>query len=249
MTKQPLGVLILHGFTGSLDTVKALVPIAEKLGLPYRMPVLRGHGTRYEDLSGVTANDWYVDAQAAMAELLKEAEQVIVIGLSMGALLTLNLAMDHAKDVAGVVLIAAFLRCANPLAHITPLLTLFFPYWDNPASFDEKAIGAPCTNYKRFPTATFSSLLNYAGDMERRLNEVKAPALIIHSHRDHTASSITPLILQEKLGSIDTRMLWFDRSGHEMLQDREAPAVIEAIGAYLKELALRHTPALKGTGA
>ena len=54
---EPLGCLILHGFTSSLDTVRALVPMAERLGLPYRMPILRGHGTRPEDLRGVGWQD------------------------------------------------------------------------------------------------------------------------------------------------------------------------------------------------
>ncbi len=52
-----LGVLLLHGFTSSVRTVEGLVPRLEAAGLPYRMPVLRGHGTRYQDLAGVKAHD------------------------------------------------------------------------------------------------------------------------------------------------------------------------------------------------
>jgi esterase/lipase len=33
------GVLLLHGYTSSLDTVNGLVPTLTRLGLPYRMPV------------------------------------------------------------------------------------------------------------------------------------------------------------------------------------------------------------------
>ena len=67
-----LGVLLLHGYTSSLDTVNGLLPTLERMGLPYRMPVLRGHGTHPRDLRGVTARDWYGDASAALDDLLRE---------------------------------------------------------------------------------------------------------------------------------------------------------------------------------
>jgi esterase/lipase len=50
-----LGALILHGLTSSLDCVNGLVPYMERNGIPYRMPVLRGHMTKAEDLIGVTS--------------------------------------------------------------------------------------------------------------------------------------------------------------------------------------------------
>ena len=43
MAKQPYGVLIVHGFTSSLDCVSGIEPPLKALGLPTRMPVLRGH--------------------------------------------------------------------------------------------------------------------------------------------------------------------------------------------------------------
>jgi len=58
MAKQPLGVLIVHGFTSSLDCVCGLEPPIQALGLPTRMPVLRGHSAEStEALRGVTWHD------------------------------------------------------------------------------------------------------------------------------------------------------------------------------------------------
>src|SRR4051794_16351049 len=100
--KKPLGVLLLHGYTSSLDTVRGLVPTLERLGLPYRMPVLRGHGTHHRDLRGVTARDWYEDAAAALDDLLQETERAAVMGLSMGGVVAINLGIRRAADLAGV---------------------------------------------------------------------------------------------------------------------------------------------------
>ena len=63
MTRQPYGVLIVHGFTSSLDCVNGVQPFVQDLGLPTRMPVLRGHGAESpEALRGVTWHDWVADA-------------------------------------------------------------------------------------------------------------------------------------------------------------------------------------------
>lgn len=231
--KKPLGVLLLHGFTGSLDTVRGLVPTLERLQLPYRMPVLRGHGTRYEDLAEVVAADWYQDAETALNDLLTEVEQVVVVGLSMGGLVTLNLAMEHGDRLAGIVVVAPFLRCADPLAHLTPLLKLVAPYWPSPNSFADAELAKACTNYAKFPTRTFSHLLNYANVIERRLGEVRVPTLVLHSRKDTIAAPIGAKIIEERIASKQKRVVWFERSGHEMLQDLEAAEVIRVIGDHL----------------
>ncbi len=81
MGEQPYGVLIIHGFTSSLDCVSGIEPPFKSLGLPTRVPVLRGHGAESpEALRGVTWHDWVADAEAALKDLLTEVDQVVVFG-------------------------------------------------------------------------------------------------------------------------------------------------------------------------
>jgi carboxylesterase len=227
--KKPLGVLIVHGFTGSLDTVRAVVPVAEGLGLPWRMPVLRGHGTRYEDLDGVRYLDWYEDGLAALKDLQQEADRVVVVGLSMGGLVALRLAMEHGEHISGLVLLAPALRFADPLVPLTPLIKIFFRYWDNPNSFADQELAKACTNYPKFPTAAFGQLLDFGHEVERRLHEVKVPVTTLYSRKDRTIHPIAMKLLEDKLGSRDKQFVYFEKSGHEMLQDCETDAVVSAI--------------------
>ena len=119
MARQPLGAVILHGFTSSLDCVSPVQAPVEALGLPTRMPVLRGHGAESPDaLRGVVWQDWVDDAEAALQDLLTEVECSIVIGHSMGALATLMLAAPHAGDGTSdsIIVVAPAVQLASPVA-------------------------------------------------------------------------------------------------------------------------------------
>ena len=227
-SKKPAGLLILHGFTGSLDTVRSMAEQAEKHGWPYRMPALRGHGTRYEDLVGVRHTDWVVDAEAALHDLLNEVERVVVVGLSMGGLAALNVAHRHPEKLAGVVVLAPALRFRDPLAAFTPLIKLLVKFWDSPNGFQDPACAARSTNYKKFPTETFHELLNFAADTENLLDTIRTPVVGIFAYRDTIVHPIVPSLLEKKLKTLK-KVVFFDRSGHELLQDCEAAAVAQRV--------------------
>jgi carboxylesterase len=131
MSKKPYGVLILHGFPDNLECVRAIEPPLKALGLPIRMPLLRGHGAESpEALRGVTWHDWLADAEAALTDLLRESEKAIVIGYSMGGALTLMLAADHGDKLDSIILAAAAVQLTSPLApgrpfnFLAPLIAL-----------------------------------------------------------------------------------------------------------------------------
>lgn len=127
MVKQMLGALIIHGLTASLDCVRPMKAPIEALGLPIRMPVLRGHGAKSPDaLRGVVWQDWVADAEAALQDLLTEVDRAIVIGHSMGGLVAITLGADHAGDgcLDSLVLAAPGGQAASPLAPGRPLAFL-----------------------------------------------------------------------------------------------------------------------------
>src|SRR5262249_44766729 len=115
-----LGVLVLHGFTSHLKTVDGLKPYLEKHSLKSSFPILRGHGTRFQDLNGVTSRDWVADAEKALLDLSKTVDKVVVVGLSMGGLVALELGLKHPDKIAGVVTVGAALKFADPLSALTP---------------------------------------------------------------------------------------------------------------------------------
>jgi carboxylesterase len=243
--KKPLGVLIIHGFMSSLDAVRAVTPVAERLNLPYRMPVLRGHGTRPEDLRGVTRFDWYADAEAALLDLRREVDRVVVCGLSMGGLVALELAVYHPDDLAGVIAIAPALRIASPLIHFGEIIARLTPMWTPPPGrgYADQSLATKSTNYKRFATDAALSLHRYGQVMAELLPRVKAPLLILHARNDRVIKPLSAKLIYEQAGSREKELVWFDHCNHEMLLDCESVAVLAAIERYLRKMKARASEA------
>ena len=168
MATQRLGALILHGFTSSLDTVSPMQSPIEALGLPVRMPVLRGHGSESpEALRGVVWQDWVDDAEAALQDLLTEVECAVVIGHSMGGLVTLTLAADHAGEdtVDSIVVAAPAVQLTSPVApgrpfsFLLPVVTRVKRKLNMPPVRADKSLEKYDTSYPWAPMSRLPSLI------------------------------------------------------------------------------------------
>ena len=233
-----IGCLVLHGFTSCSDSVNRIPVRLIEHGIPFCMPILRGHGTEPADLLGVTWHDWFADAQTAYVTLLQDVEQVLVVGLSMGALLALHLAAARPQTTAGVVALAPAMRFYSKRVAYSNYIAPFKPMWGDPqrdpgAGWDDPELGRRHGNYLQFPVRTFTSLYRYAQIVEQQLPRVTAPALIIHSHADKTIPPQAAEAVFAQINSTDKQLIWFDRSGHEMLRDSEAPAVLDCVETFI----------------
>ncbi|HEY9854681.1 MAG TPA: alpha/beta fold hydrolase [Stenomitos sp.] len=237
--KKPLGVLLLHGFTGLPETVNGLVPHLEAEGLPYRMPAMRGHFTKPEDLVGVTWRDWVDDAAKALDDLFTEVDRVVIVALSMGCLVALKIAMERPQNLAGMVLVAPALRFADPLTAFTPLLSMVAKFWPMPKPPKECAYEAK--NYPYFPTKTFASFQDFTRHIEVNLPQVQVPVCLMHSKTDKTIQWISSQIIHDRVASTDKALHWFEHSGHEMMMDREKERVFDLTMAFIRA----RTPAVE----
>ena len=244
MATQPLGVLIVHGFTSSLDCVNGIEPPLRALGLPTRMPILPGHGAPSpEALRGVTWHDWMAEAEAALTDLLSEADKAIVVGHSMGGLVTLTLAADHGDVIDSIVVAAAAIQLASPLApgrrlsFLSPLFVRFLEKWDLPPVYADPVLAQDDTNYPWAPTDAIGSLFEFSAVTRRRLPEVRTPALIMQSRKDTTVEPESADIIYRAISTPagKKRLLWFEVTEHEMFRDCERDAAIEAIADYVRQ--------------
>ncbi len=236
--RERIGVLLLHGFTSDVATVSGLVPYLDEAGIPYKMPILRGHGTRYQDLHGVTDRDWYADAERALLRLWNDVDRIVVVGLSMGGLVALELAMRHPDKICGLVTVAAALKFADPLSALTPMLSRVVKYWPSPESFNDPSLKVNCKNYPKFATSAFAHLFDYSQRIAEKLREVHVPIRVLQSKKDQIVAPESANIIYEKVSSQVREIVWYEKSGHEMMQDLEADKVFADIMEFVHRFEL-----------
>jgi carboxylesterase len=238
--------LVIHGFTAQPKTVEFLGPYLEHAGFRTVIPRLPGHGTRPEDLEGVTWNDWYQTGLDNFRSLQASHDEVYLVGHSMGGLVAAMIAAQCKVDA--LVLVATALQFQNPAVKMLPLLGPFIKYWNGGPSeivdmkLREEAEAARVT-YKRFPVAAFKELLAFSKFVPGVLPKISCPTLVIHSRVDATIAPASADVLFAGLGSKDKRQHWFEKSSHEMFWDFEREVLSQMIADFLVEKAKSLAPA------
>ncbi|CAM5539358.1 Alpha/beta fold hydrolase OS=Streptomyces alboniger OX=132473 GN=CP975_09335 PE=4 SV=1 [Streptomyces alboniger] len=116
------GVLLCHGFTGSPQSLRPWAAFLAERGLTVSLPLLPGHGTRWEDMQLTGWQDWYAEVDRELRALRERCSQVFVAGLSMGGTLALRLAAKHGETVSGVVVVNPANRMHGLAAHALPVV-------------------------------------------------------------------------------------------------------------------------------
>jgi carboxylesterase len=244
MSKKPFGVLILHGFTACLASIQEVEPPLKALGLPTRLPVLRGHNTDSpEALRGVTWHDWMADAESALQDLLAEVEKVIIIGHSMGGELALLLATNHGEQLDSLILAAASVQPSTPVApgkplhFLVPVLARVMKKWDFPPIYADISRAEVSKNYWWAPSDASYSFVKLTEETRKHLAEVKTPALIMQSRNDALLAPESVEIIYNRIStpSEQKRVVWFEKTGHDMFFDCEREAVIKLVTEYVRE--------------
>lgn len=248
MTRQPLGVLIIHGFTSSVDCVRGIEKGLAPLGLPTRVPLLRGHGADSpEALRGVRWRDWVADAEAALQDLLTEVEKAIVVGHSMGGLITIWLAADHRDEASldSIVLAAPAVQVTSPLApgrplsFLVPLAVRLLDKYEMPPTYADPSLARYDTNYPWAPIDAIEQFLAFSGAARRRLPEVDVPTLIMQSRNDSTVAPESAEIVYKAIATppADKEIVWFQQTEHEMFRDCEREAAIRTVVDFVQRRA------------
>lgn len=233
--------LVLHGFTGSLDTVIPLSQALEAQGVKVAMPVLRGHATEPEHLFRTHWRDWVHDAREALIRLSPgEREPVLVAGLSMGALVATVIAAEFPGRVKKLALMAPAFDFRSRLIPLIPLLKQFFRSWSGNPEYADPGLMHTNTNYLRFPVEAFEQVLALTQVATDLLPEVKCPVATFYATRDPIVSPSVLKLIDKKLGSGPAHRHVYKHSFHELFQDIEAERVTNDVLSFFGYARVAH---------
>lgn len=234
----PVGVLVLHGFTGSPQSVRPWAEHLAAAGLTVRAPRLPGHGTTWQDLGRTRWQDWYETAEQGLADLSGRCQQVFLAGLSMGGCLALRLAEAHGAKVSGLVVVNPSLAPDTRLFVLMPVLKHVIPSVRGIAG-DIKKPGGTEGGYRRVPVKAAASLPEMWKLTAGHMAEVTQPLLVFRSSVDHVVGPASMRVLTEALPAAEVVPL--ADSYHVATVDNDAQEIFDGTLTFIK----KHTAAEK----
>lgn len=230
----PVGALLVHGFTGSPQSLRPLGDYLAERGIAVMAPRLPGHGTTWQDLNVRKAEEWVSHVEASFNQLSAERHEVFLVGLSFGAALCVNFASHYPDRIKGLVSIAGFLQTKDPRRFLSPVvrrLVKSLPGAANDIAHPEYKELA----YDRLPTGAAWAMLQFTKQARSSLGAVRCPVLVLHSHNDHTAHPSNAQLIFDRVSSEDKELVWLDRSYHVLTLDHDRDEVFRRTHEFIKE--------------
>lgn len=224
--KKNVGVLLVHGFTGSPAAMRPWAEYLNQRGYTVNVPLLPGHGTKPENLNLVKWPEWPAKVESELNLLLKSCDKVFICGLSMGGGTTLNVAARYSEQLAGIILV-------NPMIHVKFVphqLAWFisrFQKMRDSVGDDIKRPGVTEWGYDALPAVGVYQLLKMLSSTRKRLKDVTTPIQLFHSVEDHTLPVSNTEIILAEVGSQDKNRIELVNSYHVATLDYDQEIIFE----------------------
>ncbi|HCU26134.1 MAG TPA: hypothetical protein DF383_14055 [Deltaproteobacteria bacterium] len=236
------GVLLLHGFTATPDSMRYLAETLHRAGFTVIAPLLAGHGTRAEHLEKTHWKDWYRSAENAFHTLRAECRSVMVAGLSMGGLLAAHLASHHRASVKALGLLATplfldgfLIRGLFPAIWKTPLKYFYKYQAKYIASINDPAARRRYQTYHKVPVASVANLLELQKIVRQELKHLHQPLIVLHSLHDETVPYGNLDYIKAIVASEEVETVTLKKSNHIITVDYEKELVAKRLRRFFKK--------------
>ncbi|MFO7584138.1 MAG: alpha/beta fold hydrolase [Anaerolineales bacterium] len=238
------GILLTHGFTGTPKEMRWMGEyLNQKHGFTCLGVRLAGHATSPEDMIRSRYEDWLASVEDGYHLLRGHCEQIVLVGLSMGGVLSLINATR--LDVAGV------LAMATPYGlppdwrlNYTEIISKFIPYmpkskdpprtgWVDKEAWDEHVA------YPQNPLRSIGELKKLLSLLRESLPNVTVPTMLIYSQDDKylpLGSLASMEYIYTHIGATRKEKLVISGSGHVLPRDAQREQVFAAAAKFIQSL-------------
>ena len=228
-----IGIIFVHGFTGSPASMRPWAAYFEERGYTVSVPRLPGHATQWQELNKVKWQEWPARVQVEVDRLKRICKKVFVFGLSMGGATTLYIAENN--DLAGICLVNPMIHIPGQLIKVAPLLALLQP-GRAAVGNDIKKPEITEWGYDVLPTKGAVQLQKMLKVTRANLALVKCPTLLFHSVDDHVLPISNSNIIMSEIESIAGQRIELTNSYHVATMDFDAPIIFANSLAHVEHL-------------
>jgi carboxylesterase len=230
-----VGVLLLHGFTGSPQGLRLWGEALHRGGLTVHCPLLPGHGTHWRDLAVTSYASWEEASLAGLDLLTERCERVVVCALSFGGALALHLAARRPEEIRGVVAVNPWLYLNDRRLVLLPLLKHVLP---STPGIGSDIADSPLKElaYERVPLKALAAARALQAIVKAELGRVAQPLLLYVSRRDHVVPPGNTTFIAERAGSTEVEVVWLERSYHVATLDCERDRIFDGSLAFARRV-------------
>jgi len=262
-------VLALHGLLGNPLEMQFVGKKLQRAGYSVVIPLIPGYGYASGQAGSFrTTNSelWYEEVARQFDELKKNYDSVSVVGLCIGAVLALRLAMDRGDEVAALGLLATTLYYDGwsipkysvllPLLYYTPARYLYSYQERYPYGLKNKNLRTWIEREMKVKSSSAAGASHLSAEgifqahrlikvVKKGLGRVTAPALIIHAEEDDVASTKSADLVESGISSACRKKIILHDSYHIITLDNEKEQVAAETIAFFQKHTEVSLPALK----
>jgi len=233
--------LLIHGFTGTPKEMRWMGEYLNQQGFTCLGVRLAGHATVPEDMIASSWTDWTASVEDAYFLLRGVTENIFLIGLSMGGVL--SLLMSTRLKVRGVIAISTLYKLPDDRRlRYVKLISRFMPFMPKSkeapgAGWFDKEAWREHVAYPQNPVLSLGELDKLLGEMRVALPKVNVPVLLIHSKNDkYVLPENMPQIDAALVNASDKTMLYVTESGHVVTRDAARQQVFESAVEFIQRV-------------
>lgn len=232
---QNVGVLMIHGFTGTPKSVEPWAQGLNNAGLTVNVPLLAGHGSDWRELAKSDWGDWLASAAEALFDLLAQVDQVFVAGFSMGGTIATRLAELYPDEVSGLLLLNPTIYDNHIRMVASRILAPIIPSIKSEGT-DVAKPDALVTSQQRLSLRAANSLHKFRHIVRRDLILVKTPIKIFLSLNDNVVPYSNGLLISNSVSSERNEVHFFDKSYHVVPQDFDNQELVDVSSEFISSL-------------
>ncbi|HQK07541.1 MAG TPA: alpha/beta fold hydrolase [Spirochaetota bacterium] len=236
------GVVLVHGYMAAPAEMRELADFLYNQGYTVYCARLRGHGTSPEDLATRSYDEWYESVNRGYIVVKNLVKKVFICGFSTGAGLALLHAANKKDALCGAVAISAPYKLKNIASGLAPAVDT----WNKFLSFLKiKKIGRldfipnhpdhPDINYLKNPVSGIHQMETLMDVVEKRLNDIYIPVLIMQGAGDTTVDPRGAFELFMKIPSEKKECTMVHSKSHGITRGDVGIVVARRVGAFLHD--------------
>ncbi|MFA6171913.1 MAG: alpha/beta fold hydrolase [Patescibacteria group bacterium] len=237
-------ILFFHGLGGKLEGADFLFKYLENKGYAIYSPVLKGHEDDFKDINSYYPEHWFMQAEDELNKILRNHNNVYLVGASFGGNICLSLAAKHPDKVKGVVTLETpvffnfklwvSLRVAQPILELLGIEKV-----SKSGAFYRSGYQSDGHSYEYVPVKTAGKIFEYINS--RTKNEVMkivSPIFILQAEKSDLIKKKSANYIFDNVKSQIKRVEYLPLDNHDLdlFDEKEKILTMEKVYEFLSKI-------------